>query len=212
MRPSSPTAFSDENDPFGDKRHAFNHQISERVKLLSQLPDKEFKLFHHLWGNCSRESQQQIAILRQQSMDEDNNLIFINNLDQITDVLDPAARPKYEDWEQILILGDILSLVRRINTSHLSPDDGSDAEKRYNTIKRHEALKMTSSENLLEFKRRFDHSLEAFTSVALPRPSDELLVLRFMDALDDSRFNGFKIERSNWSRTVPPIAPKTALL
>jgi hypothetical protein len=28
-----------------------------------------------------------------------------------------------------------------------------------------------------------------------------------MDALDDSRFNGFMIERSNWSRTVPTIAP-----
>jgi hypothetical protein len=53
---------------------------------------------------------------------------------------------------------------------------------------------MTPSENLLEFKRRFDNSLEAFTSVALPQPSEKLLELRFMDALDDSRFNGFKIE------------------
>jgi hypothetical protein len=88
----------------------------------------------------------------------------------------------------------------------MSPDDGTDAEKRYNTIKRHENIKMTSSESLLGFKRRFDHSLDTFTSVGHDRPIDELLVFRFMDALDESRFNFFKIERFNWSRTVPPIA------
>ena len=133
IRPSSADAFSDTNDPFGDKKNAFNHQISERVKILSQLPDKEFKLFHHLWGDCSRESQYQIALIRQQCMDDENNLIYINDLGQIIDALHITARPKYEDWEQILVLGDVLSLVRRINTSHLSPDDGSDAEK--NTIR-----------------------------------------------------------------------------
>ena len=207
IRPTDINAFDEEHDPFGDLKKDFLHAISERRKLLSELPDKEFKLFNHLWGNCSKESQDQIIRLRQQSLNSEGGLVFIKHNGEICNVDDLGAHPKIEVWDEIQVSGDVLSLMRRINTSHLSPDDGSDAEKRYNTIKRHESLKMYPSESLLDFKRRFDHSLEAFSSVGLDLPNEEVLVFRFMDALDDGRFNIFKVERFNWSRTVPPMAP-----
>jgi hypothetical protein len=56
-RPTDLEAFSEAKDPFGDLKHHFNHQISERCKIMSQLPEKEFKLFHLIWANCSKESQ-----------------------------------------------------------------------------------------------------------------------------------------------------------
>ena len=207
ISPTSIDAFSEENDPFGEHKRRFHHSISERCKILAELPDKEFKLFNHIWGNCSKESQEQIIRVRQQCLDAEGLPSFINHLSEPCEAGAQGARPSYEDWDTIQVSGDVLSLIRRINSSHLSPDDGSDAEKRYHTTKRHESLKMASTESLLDFKRRFDHSLEAYTAVGLTRPSEEILVFRFMDALEDSRFNPFKIERYNWSRTNPPISP-----
>jgi hypothetical protein len=54
IRPTNNDAFSAEKDP----------QIKERCKIMEQLPEKEYKLFHHIWGNCSKESQSQIILLR----------------------------------------------------------------------------------------------------------------------------------------------------
>jgi hypothetical protein len=208
--PSDPTAFDEEHDPNGFLKRDLLYAISDRRKILSELPDKEVKLFNHLWGNCSKASQDQIQRVNQQASDSDGKLLYVNTFGDIVPSDHPGAIKFIEDWDTVQVSGNVLSLIRRINVSHLSPDDGSDAEKRYNTIRRHESLKMNSSESLLDFKRRFDHSLEAFDAMGLIHPIDEVLVFRFMEGLDDARFNHFKIERFNWSRTIPPIAPLPA--
>jgi hypothetical protein len=138
-KPSSIHAFDEENDPWGDLKKDYLHSVSERRKLLSELPDKEVKLFNHLWSNCSKDSQDQIQRISQQSTSPEGVLQFINDVGIIVET--ETANKSMEVWDNIFIEGNVLSLIRRINSSHLSPDDGSDAEKRYHTVKRYEALK-----------------------------------------------------------------------
>jgi hypothetical protein len=91
---------------------------------MKQLHEKEYKLFQHIWGNCSKEFQ--IILLRQQSMNSDGITIFHNNLNDIVPEDNLNTHPYIEIWKDVITNGNVLSLIKE-NQHHMSPDDGTDA-------------------------------------------------------------------------------------
>ena len=104
-----------------------------------------------------------------------------------------------ETWEDIFGQ-DVLSLVRRINTTHLAPDTGVVEVNQEQTKIRFENLKQYPQESVLDYKRRFQNALDAMAAVGLdpiPAPSQ---AARFIINLESSRYGAYKADVANWAK------------
>jgi hypothetical protein len=194
-------AFAAVNDPHGFTKHRHIREVTERQKILTGLASEERRLFSHLWGNCSKESQEQIARAPIQVINADGSLAFVNLLGAPCAQNDPNARPLLEVWNSIFNRGDVLSLMKIINRTHLATDSGVSSINRLQVVQRHETIKMTAIESLLEYKHRFDSSIEAFSTVQESVPDDSRQASRFISTLDDGRYGTFKADLHNWARS-----------
>ena len=156
--PEGNNPFSAANDPFGAKKAAYLRQVSNREDSLAELASKEPQLFAHIWGNRSKESREQVEKIQQQKMDVLGNLMFVDPDGDLV-ALDADGNPPagsvrvMEAWEEVFGQ-DVLSLIRRINTTHLAPDTGVVEVNQEQTKIRYENLRQFPQESVLDYKRR----------------------------------------------------------
>ena len=191
--------FSAANDPHGAKKAAYLRQISNREDSIAELRGKEPKLFAHLWGNMSKESRTQVERLQQQRMDFYGELLFVNAAGDPCDANAAGATQVMEVWDEVFG-NDVLSLIRRIDTSHLAPDTGIVELNQETTRIRYENLKQYPHEQVLDYKRRFQNALDAMTAVGLANISDSSQATRFIINLDSTRFARYKADVNNWAK------------
>jgi hypothetical protein len=211
--PQGNNPFSAANDPFGAKKAAYLRQVSNFEDAIHELQSKEPQLFAHLWGNMSKESRSQVEKIQQHKMDYEGNLMYVDAAgDPVAlgaDGAVPAGAVKVmEVWEHIFGQ-DVLSLIRRINTTHLTPDTGVIEVNQEQTKIRYESLKQFPQESVLDYKRRFNNALDAMTAVGLkdiPGPSQ---AARFIINLDNSRYGAYKADVTNWAKNGIMAYPQT---
>ena len=104
-----------------------------------------------------------------------------------------------EVWEDIFGQ-DVLSLVRRINTTHLAPDTGVVEVNQEQTKIRYENLKQYPQESVLDYKRRFQNALDAMAIVGLPQVPAPSQAARFIINLNSSRYGAYKADVANWAK------------
>jgi hypothetical protein len=117
--PANANAFNNTHDPFGSLKAAYLRRVSNREDFINELSLKEPQLFAHLWNNISKESRIQIERIQQQSMNFEGELEYLDRDGNVTLANDDGAIRKMEVWDHIFGK-DVLSLVRRINTTHLA--------------------------------------------------------------------------------------------
>ena len=113
-----------------------------------------------------------------------------------------------EAWEEVFGQ-DVLSLIRRINTTHLAPDTGVVEVNQEQTKIRYENLRQFPQESVLDYKRRFQNALEAMAAVglgAIPGPSQ---AARFIINLDNARYGAYKADVANWAKNGIMAYPQT---
>lgn len=183
-----------------DAIDAHRYETRERIKHINELRREERKLYSYIWCNCSKESQEQIARHPLQAMTRDGVLRF-QNADGAEVAADAVgAQPVMEDWENIRTSANVLSLIRRINETHIIQPVGVAIFREQMARDHLHNVKMHVSETIINYKQRFDNCVAGFASVGLEAPAQPELALRFVKGLDDSRFAQFKIERENWAR------------
>jgi hypothetical protein len=184
---NDPNAFTAANDPHGFKQAAAQKQITQREGVIMSLQEKEYLLWGALWSNISKESRSQIESATLQAMDDDGNLLWVD----VNGVDCPAnqvgAKPKPDIFTDSFG-SDCVSLMRRINMTHLSPDSGVKGVDQELTHMRFERLSMSKDENLLEYKRRFEHALAAMKAIGLPDVPQDKQAVRFILNLDQSKY------------------------
>jgi len=201
-------AFTAANDPFGSKKASYLGKISNREDAIAVLQSKESQLFSHLWNNLSKESKAQVERVQQQQAQSDGVLVYVDVNGDECEEHDVGARAKMETWDEVYG-SDALSLIRRINTTHLSPDTGVNGLNEEQTRMRYERLHQYSGETILDFKRRFQHALDAMKSVGLPAIPPTSIATRFIINLDNSRYASFKAEITNWAKNGIKPYPQT---
>lgn len=201
--------FAAANDPDGIDKARYLSQLRIYDTLLQELKPKEVRLYGLLWSNCSKESKEQIERFQLQAMLPGHTLHFVDVNGNVCAHNIPGAAPVYENWKDVKERADVLSLVRRINATHLAPDVGVPELSRFQIKNRHEKIQMYEHETVLQFKNRFVDSMDAFTAVGLAKPIDEEQAARFINSLHDSRFYEFKVVRANWAKNKVQPYPKT---
>ena len=77
-------------------------------------------------------------------------------------------------------------------TSHLVADTGIIELNQETTRIRYENLKQYPNEQVLDYKRRFQNSLDAMIAVGFPRVSDSSQATRFIINLNSTRFARYR--------------------
>jgi hypothetical protein len=197
--PAGNNPFSAANDPSGSKKTIFLKKVSNREDEISNLQTKEPQLFAHLWTNISKESQEQIQLVTQQAMNFEGDLMFIDEHGAPCDANEPTAVRVMEDWDEVFGR-DVLSLMRRINTTHLAPDTGVRIVDQESTKMRYETTRQFPQESILEYKRRFQNAVDSMRAVGIiDIPAPESQAVRFIHNLDNNRYSQFKAEVTNWA-------------
>ena len=128
----------------------------------------------------SKESRAQVEKTQQHRMDYDGELMYVDAAVDHVELLanrnpPPGAMLVMEVWEEIFGQ-DVLSLIRKINTTHLAPDTGVVEVNQEQTKIRYENFRQFPQESVLDYKRRFQNALDAMAAVglaAIPSPSQE---------------------------------------
>ena len=121
--PIGANPFSAGNDPYGAKKAAYLRKVSNREDKIDDLQTAEPKLFAHLWNNTSKESRAQIERVSQPLLDYERRFIYHDAAGEPCAADEAGAVRVMERWDDIFGR-DALSLIRRINTTHLAPDTG----------------------------------------------------------------------------------------
>ena len=189
---------------------SFLCQISNREDVISDLASKEPQLFAHLWSNMSVESRNVVERLSQQSMNVAGDLMFIDptNEDQPCEANVVGATRVMEVWDDI-IGQDALSNTLWINTTHLAPDTGVVELYQEQTRMRYENVKQYSGETILDYKRRFQHAIDAMTAVGIPIMAQSSIAARFIINLDNNRYGAYKADVTNWAKNSIKSYPNT---
>lgn len=198
------SAFHKSNDPHGILKKQYEIELTEFVKHCKELRSLEVKLFGMIWSNCSASSQERIQNYRLQAMNSTTNeLQFIDENGNSCAQHHPNAKIEYEEWDNVFISCNVLSLVRRINATHMTSSSGVDVIKQEATQLQYESIRMGASETLENFRKRFKTVLEARKSVNLPDIVDSAQASRFIHILDAARYSRFKIELENYANNFP---------
>jgi hypothetical protein len=205
--PNPPAVFTAANDPFGAKKTAYLRKVSNREDLLAELSAKEPQLFAHIWTNMSKESRAQVEKASQQAMSFAGNLLFEDVDGDLCDENEVGAVRRMEVWDRIFGR-DALSLIRRINSTHLAPDTGVEELNQEQTRIRYEDLKQYPGESILDYRRRFQHAVDAMHAVGIAAVPDRSLAARFIINLDN-KYGAFKADLANWSKNGIKAYPQT---
>jgi len=198
-QPAGNNPFSAANDPSGSKKTIFLKKVSNREDEISNLQTKEPQLFAHLWTNISKESQEQIQLVSQQAMNFEGELMFVDEHGAPCDANEATAVSVMEDWNKVFGR-DVLSLMRRINKTHLAPDTGVRIVDQESTKVRYETTRQFPQESILEYKRRFQNAVDSMRAVGVTDiPAPESQAVRFIYNLDNNRYSQFKAEVTNWA-------------
>ena len=130
----------------------------------------------------------QVEKIQQQKANYSGELMYIDNVGAPVQIgedgaVPPGAIKVPEVWEDIFGQ-DVLSLIRRINTTHLAPDTGVVEVNQEQTKIRYENLKQYPQESVLDYKRRFQNALDAMEAVRLFPVLGPSQAVRFIINLD----------------------------
>ena len=131
-------------------------------------------------------------------LDFEGGFIYHDAAGEQCDADEAGAVRVMERWDD-LFGRDALSLIRRINTTHLAPDTGVIELTQEQTRMRYETLRQYPGESILDYKRRFNNALDAMIAVGLPPITNSSQAARFIINLD-SKFGSFKADIANWAK------------
>jgi hypothetical protein len=172
--------------------------VKARVGKMNSLRDAEPRLFSYLWANISRDSRDKIKRHNQQQLDESGKLMFVDHEGKPCDQDAFGATEVYEDWHDVDGV-DPVSLIRRINATHMAPDSGVAALDRIAVKKRWQNCRQNPSETLVDFYERYQHALEAIINVGGTPIEDEEASICFIQNLHPRVFGDFQTQMVNFT-------------
>jgi hypothetical protein len=176
-------------------------EIDIAVKKQSEDKVKSMQLAAAIFDQLlSVTSMNLVKECQMEKLDDEGNILY--------DETDSAV---YEDWDTDVVNRDPVSIMRRIDKTHMTANTGSDLNDRCHLIVEFYAIKQKHDESLGQFMDRFHHHLRIMEANECHILEEQELVGLFIMKLRDDTYGEFKASCDNEYRRQRGIYPKTIL-
>jgi hypothetical protein len=189
--PKKPT-FSLPDAFLADKRarlaagHTFTVEVTEWHKKKTAIDDKLPMIFAFVMGQCSQESKQAIE-----------SATVLKTDDQGCSILDEKGVPvMHNDWfcqdgSGVQDVCDPVRLMQRIMRTHASANTHIPELDLFRSLREYENTLQSPAETLLTFKHRFEDARDAYIQIGGIIELPQAQAIRFLSALDETRYFQF---------------------